>query len=162
MNDSTQIQANPDVPRQNPVLLPLNVFVGEWEMQASIGERTLGIGRTVFSWLEGGAFLMQRSEVESAEFPTATILIGRDESAEEYCMLYFDSRGISRVYQMSLSEDGIWKMWREAPGFFQRFTGKISKDGNTITARWERSNSGVFWEHDFDLTYTRLEQSEEE
>ena len=77
-------------------------------------------------------------------------------------MLYFDSRGISRVYQMSLSEDGIWKMWREAPGFFQRFTGKISKDGNTITARWERSNSGVFWEHDFDLTYTRLEQSEEE
>ena len=162
MNDSTQIQANPDVPRQNPALVPLNVFVGEWEMRALIGERTLGVGRTVFSWLEGGAFLMQHSEVESAEFPMATILIGRDESADEYCMLYFDSRGVSRVYQMSLSEDGIWKMWREAPGFFQRFTGKISKDGNTITAHWERSNSGVFWEHDFDLTYTRLEQSEEE
>jgi hypothetical protein len=157
MNDNTQYQAAPDVPRQNPALIPLNVLVGEWDMQASIGDRPLGSGRTIFSWVEGGAFLMQRSEAEQAEFPTATILIGRDESSEVYSLLYFDSRDVSRVYQMSLSADGVWKMWREAPGFFQRFTGKISTDGNTITARWERSSDGQHWEQDFDLVYTRVE-----
>lgn len=161
MNDDTLFQTNAKTPGQNPVLVPLNVLVGEWDMRASFGDRTLGVGRTVFSWLEEGAFLVQHSEVEQADFPTATLLIGRDDSDETYCMLYFDSRGVSRVYQMSLSEDGVWKMWRDAPGFFQRFTGNISEDGKTITARWERSSNGVFWEHDFDLTYTKVEQAEE-
>ena len=144
----------------NPALSPLNILVGEWEMEASIGERSLGGGRTVFSWLEGGAFLVQRSEVEQAEFPTATILIGRDDSSEEYVMLYYNSREVSRVYRMSFSEDGVWKMWREAPGFFQRFSGTISPDGKTITAQWERSSNGIFWEEDFDLIYTRVEPTE--
>ena len=70
-------------------------------------------------------------------------------------MLYFDSRGVSRVYQMSLS-DGVWKMWREAPGFSQRFMGTWSSDGRTIRGRWEESGDGSHWEHDFDLTYTKV------
>ena len=56
---------------------------------------------------------------------------------------------------MSL-EDGAWKMWREAPGFSQRFMGTFSDDGNTITTRWEKSSDGVNWEHDLDLTYTMV------
>jgi len=161
MNDRPQTQANAQPTNPNPALAQLNVLVGEWDMQASIGDRSLGSGRTVFSWLEGGAFLAQHSEADQADFPTATILIGRDDASETYCMLYFDSRRVSRVYQMSLSESGVWKMWREAPGFFQRFTGKISADGNIITASWERSSNGVFWEQDFDLTYTRVAQADE-
>ena len=160
MDDRPQIQANAEPSNPNAALAQLNVLVGEWDMQASIGDRTLGSGRTVFSWLESGAFLAQHSEVDQEDFPTATLLIGRDDASETYCMLYFDSRGVSRVYQMSLSATGVWKMWREAPGFFQRFTGKISPDGNRITAGWERSNNGVFWEQDFDLTYTRVDQAD--
>ena len=71
-------------------------------------------------------------------------------------MLYTDARGVYRVYPMSLG-DGVWKMWREAPGFFQRFTGTVSRDGNTITSCWEKSRDGSRWEHDFDVTYTKVQ-----
>jgi hypothetical protein len=84
-----------------------------------------------------------------------TWIIGPDDAAGTYCVLHYDSRGVSRIYQMSLS-DGVWKVWRDFPGFSQRFSGNFSEDGNTITASWEKSVDGSKWEHDFDLTYTKL------
>jgi hypothetical protein len=33
---------------------------------------------------------------------------------------------------------------------------RINEDGSTITACWEKSSDGTNWEHDFDLTYTRV------
>lgn len=151
---------------QNPVLRRLDALVGEWEMQSTVGGQPVGRGRTAFEWLEGGAFLVQHSDgeptdlapgewVANSPFPLVTI-IGLDDSAERFCVLYADSRGVFRVYQMSLS-DGLWKMWREAPGFFQRFTGTFSDDASTISGRWEASNDGSNWETDFNLTYTKVE-----
>lgn len=70
-------------------------------------------------------------------------------------MLSWDSRGIARIYQMSL-QDGVWKQWRNAPGFWQRFEGTFSADGRSITGRAEKSVDGVRWELDFELTYTRV------
>ena len=69
-------------------------------------------------------------------------------------MPYYDSRGVSRVYHMTFA-GRVWRMWREAPGFWQRFTGTLADDGATITAAWEKSPDGVAWEHDFDMIYTR-------
>jgi len=69
-------------------------------------------------------------------------------------MLYSDERGVARIYQMSL-EGGVWKMWRDSPGFSQRVTGTISSDGNTITWHGELSYDGSNWEQDLDVTYTR-------
>jgi hypothetical protein len=68
---------------------------------------------------------------------------------------YYDSRGVARVYQMSLT-DGVWKVWRDAPGFSQRFSGTMSPEGTTIEGAWEKSRDGVQWEHDFRLTYTKV------
>ena len=87
--------------------------------------------------------------------PSAVEIIGCDETAESFTLLYFDSRGVSRVCEMML-KDGLWKIWRTSPGFSQRFTGTFSPDGNTITSSWERLTEGVNWEHDFDLTYTKI------
>lgn len=154
-DDNANAQANPQTARPNPALSRLDVFVGEWETEASIGGQSIGHGRAVFEWLEGGAFLIQHWDVEEAEFPNATAIFGPDDSTETYCMLYFDSRGVSRIYQMSLS-DGVWKMWREAPGFWQRFMGTFSDDGRSIRGGWEKSKDGSDWEHDFDLTYTKV------
>jgi hypothetical protein len=50
----------------------------------------------------------------------------------------------------------VWKIWREAPGFSQRFSATLSDDGTLIMGTWEKSPDGTSWEHDFDLTYTRL------
>ena len=146
---------NMQTPKPNAALRRLEVLVGEWEIAVSVGGNPLGRGRTTFAWLEGGAFLGQHSGAEQAEFPIATTIIGPDDTNTTWCMLYFDSRGVSRVYQMSLS-DGVWKLWREAPGFSQRFTGTLSADDKVITGRWEKSFDGSNWEHDFDLTYTKL------
>jgi hypothetical protein len=89
------------------------------------------------------------------EFETVEAVIGRDESAETYSMLYFDSRGVSRIYEMSL-EGGVWKTHREAPGFWQRFTATFNDDGTTINGCWEKSSDGSIWELDLNWSYTRI------
>jgi hypothetical protein len=143
--NKSQSQQHP--PKRNPALKALDALVGEWEMTNSLFPEH---GRVTFEWLGGGAFLAEKMGND------AIWLIGRDESLEIYHVLYFDSRGVSRVYEMSLEKD-TWKIWRNSPGFSQRFTGKFSKDGHTITAKWEKSSDGSTWEHDFDLIYTRIE-----
>jgi hypothetical protein len=106
------------------------------------------LAQVAFDWLEDGAFMIEH-------FATSTWVIGPDDSNETYSVLYHDERGVSRVYQMSLDKD-VWKVWRNAPGFSQRFEGKFSAAGDTITARWEKSFDGSTWEHDFNLTYKRV------
>jgi hypothetical protein len=68
--------------------------------------------------------------------------------------LYADERGVARIYQVSL-EGGVWKMWRDSPGFSQRMTGTFSEDGDTITVHGELSRDASHWEQDLDVTYTR-------
>jgi len=144
----------------NPALERLGVFVGEWNIEITSmsfqADKTAVVrGRTSFDWIEGGAFLIQHSELPNSDFPRSTSVIGPDDTAETYSMLYFDSRGVSRIYQMSLSGD-VWKLWRDLPGFSQRFMGTFSEDHNLITARWEKSSNGSNWELDFNLTYIRV------
>jgi hypothetical protein len=66
-----------------------------------------------------------------------------------------DARGVYRVYQMS-TVDGVWKLWRDSPGFFQRFTGTFGDDGDSIGGGWEKSPDGSNWETDFEVTYARV------
>jgi hypothetical protein len=145
--------------QRNSALERLAIFVGEWNLEiTSMSFHTdpsaVEHGRTSFDWLEGGAFLIQHSEISATDFPRSTAVIGPDDEAETYSMLYFDSRGVSRIYRMTF-HGGIWTLWRDFPGFSQRFHGMFSEDHNTITARWEKSSDGSHWERDFDLTYTR-------
>ncbi|MCI0712105.1 MAG: hypothetical protein L0154_18260 [Chloroflexi bacterium] len=146
--------------QQNPALKDLAVLVGDWDMELSNASflpdssATLP-GRASFEWLEQGAFVILRQGSEQSGAPSSKWIIGRDDSTGTYKLLYFDSRGVSRIYTMSF--DGrVWKKWREASGFHQRFTGTFSDDGNRITGSWEMSSDGTNWEHDFDLTYTRV------
>ena len=136
----------------NPALKDLEALIGEWEVEVPQfpGQR----GQAVFEWLEGGSFLRFHADAPDPA-PSATLIISRDDVSEDYTIFHYDSRGVSRVYQMSFGA-GIWKMWRQAPGFSQRFSGTLSGDGNSIRGRWEKSPDGSRWEHDFDLVYTKL------
>ena len=51
---------------------------------------------------------------------------------------------------------GEWKPDFTPLDFSQRFTGTFSDDGKTIAGPWEISHDGKTWEHDFDLTYTKV------
>jgi hypothetical protein len=143
----------------NPSLKDLEVFVGTWKLELRFPNDPPGTVQTqaAFEWLEDGAFLVMHSGTKGEGTPYAYCVIGRDNGVEDYTMLYFDNRGVSRIYNMSF-KDGIWTQWRDAdPNFRQRFTGKFSADRNTITAKWENASGGSGdWNHDFDLIYTRV------
>jgi hypothetical protein len=146
--------------QHNPALKHLEGLFGDWEMELSNASflhspSDTAKGPVSFEWLQDGAFLVMRMGDKQADPPDAMWLIGRDESTPNYTVLYYDARSVSRVYEMSFS-DGVWKMWRESPGFWQRYEGTLSNNGNTITAHWEKSSDGTKWEHDFDLTYTKV------
>jgi hypothetical protein len=146
--------------KRSPALERLDVFVGEWDIEITAmsfhaDKTTVVRGHASFKWIEDGACLAQHSKIPDSDFPRSTSVIGPDDKAESYCMLYFDSRGVSRIYQMSLSED-TWKLWRDFPGFSQRFIATISQDGIVMSGRWEQSSDGSNWELDFNETYTRV------
>ena len=141
----------------NPALEPLSVLVGEWDTIGThrlIPNTTLH-GHTSFSWFEGGAFLMMRSEIEEkVGIPSGVAIFGSDDVAEAYFMLYFDERGVSRKFEVAL-RDNVVKFWRNAPGFSQQFTGTITAKGETIIGIWELSEDDSTWKRDLELTYTR-------
>jgi hypothetical protein len=152
-------KAKQPVPEPNPALKEIGILAGEWKMELFNSTflpnpSDIVKGTVYFEWVEDGAFLEMRQGDKRPAPPAAIWLIGRDESSGKYEVLYFDARGVSRIYQMSF-DGSLWKMWRESPGFSQRFEGKLSQGGSTIDARWEKTTDGVTWEHDFDMKYTR-------
>jgi hypothetical protein len=140
----------------------LDVLLGEWSTEARFPGLSPGDvrGRVSFEWMAGERFLIQRWEVPIPEAPDGLAIIGHDEGRGTLLQHYFDSRGVARVYEMSL-EGGVWKLWREQPDFSpldfaQRFEGTFSDDGDTINGRWDIRHGGGDWEKDFDLDYRRL------
>ena len=139
----------------------LKPLLGEWSLAAEFeGLPPMSDGASVsFEWLPGGMFLIERWEIPVQEAPDGIEIIGADPGSEgNYLHHYFDSRGVARVYKMSL-EGGVWKLWRDAPDFSpldfsQRYTGTFGDDGTSIAGAWEIKH-GEAWEHDFGLTYTK-------
>lgn len=142
----------------NPALEPASALLGTWNTTGThpLVPGTTFHGRASFAWMEGGAFLIMRSEIDEAEIPSGIGIIGTDDATDECSMLYFDERGVSRRYEVSF-RDHEWRWWRNASGFSQRVTATISPDGRTMIARGELSRDGVSWEADMALTYTRAE-----
>ena len=142
----------------NPALAALQFLAGRWDMELSEAAflpepGTKVRGSVTVEWIEQGAALAMR--MGDAATPTATWIIGRDESGSGYHILYADDRGVSRVYQMSLS-DRSWRIWRDTPEFSQRFEAEVSADRDEITGTWQKSSDGgKTWEHDFNVRYSR-------
>lgn len=141
----------------NPALESFRALIGTWDTIGTHGlvSDTMLHGRTSFEWLENGAFLIMRSEIDDPRFPQGIAIFGSDDTEEEHYMLTFDERGVSRKHEVTLREN-IWKWWRNAPGFFQRYEGIIVDDGNTIIGKGELSKDGLSWEKDLNLTYKRV------
>jgi hypothetical protein len=143
--------------KPNPALEPFGVLVGTWK---TIGTHPMVPGktfhgRTSFEWIEKGAFLMMKSRIDEPEIPSGISIFGTDDSADECYVLYFDERGVSRKYEVSLQGREM-KWWRNDPKLSQRMTSTISADGRTIVVRGEMSRDGGAWEGDLELTYTRV------
>lgn len=144
--------------KPNPLLQAFGILVGTWTTLGThpLVPGTTFHGRTTFSWIEGGAFLAMRSQIDEPTIPSGIAIIGTDDATGECSMLYFDERGVSRRYQTRL-DGNEWRWWRDASDFSQRFVGTIAADGRTIVSRGEYSRNGGAWESDLALTYRRVE-----
>ena len=148
---------------RSPALAALDLFVGEWSMVAGFDQAPTPAGdaRVVFEWLPGEQFLVERWQVPVPAAPDGIAVIGLDPSDEgRYLQHYFDSRGVARVYTMTLTGD-VWTLWRDAADFSplefrQRYTATISEDRRAIAGAWEICHDGSTWEHDFDLSSEKL------
>jgi hypothetical protein len=145
----------------NPALKDVAFLEGEWSMELSnasfLPDPNQKIPSEVrFKWLQSGAVLVMEQGQWESDAQAANWIVGRDDTSDNYTVLYNDKRGVSRVYDMSF-HGSTWKMWRAEPGFRQRFEGKISDDKKTVKSYWEKSlDKGKTWSHDFDMTFTRL------
>jgi hypothetical protein len=149
----------------------LNRLVGTWATDAT-HPALPGLvvhGTTVIEWLEGERFQIHRARIDHPDFPDSISIVGitgNDRvagpsnsgpavaAASRLCMHYFDSRGVFRVFDVSIDDAG-WRFWRDAPGFSQRFTGTFADGGETIHGHSELCRDDVNWNQDLQITYRR-------
>jgi hypothetical protein len=143
--------------KTNPSLKPFEPLIGEWRTTGThplVPGKTFH-GRASFSWIEGGAFLIWRSEIDEPGIPSGTAILGSDDAEGTFSMLYFDERGVSRKYGVTISGD-VMTWSRDDPKFRQRMTLTIDADGTRIVSKGEMSREGKPWEGDLELTYERI------
>ncbi|MGV3712263.1 hypothetical protein [Pseudolysinimonas sp.] len=145
-----------DQPTAENALARLERLVGTWEVEATWPENRIGPahGTTTIAWHDSKAHLVVRSTVDLPEVPDSTSIIGCDGASDAYVQLYADSRGVSRVFRMSIDERE-WMLWRDGIPFAQRFVVHASDDGDTMTGGWEIEEDGVL-HHDFAIVYRRV------
>jgi hypothetical protein len=130
------------------VIEPLKPFIGTWHVKSSLGDVR---AMATFEWALGGAFLLQRQEIDLPEAPDALCLIGAEGA--HFAQHYFDSRGVVRKYTMTFNGE-LWTLERDDEDFAQRYTGEFS--GNLIEGQWEIKQPGEKnWRKDFELSYER-------
>ena len=57
-----------------------------------------------------------------------------------------------RTYGISL-DDGILRIWRDAPGFDQRFSATVGPDG--FEGQWQLAQTPDDWQDDLKMVYRR-------
>jgi hypothetical protein len=134
----------------------LDLLVGTW---SAVGSHPMLPGKTLhgkvsFGWMADQSFLVMHSDPKEPEVPTSVSVVGYDDDGDGYSMMYFDSRNVARIYAMTLTPK-LWRLWRDAPGFAQRFEGTFKDGGQTIVGLWELCTDGKTWKPDLEMTYTR-------
>ena len=154
-------------PVSNTQLPLLNRLVGAWTTEAThpMMPGVVVHGTVMVEWFEGEKFLLHRAHTDHPDFPDALSVIGdmgHDRADAEapaasdssLRMHYFDSRGVFRVCETSISDDA-WSWWRIVDGFSQRFTGQFADGGDTIVGLCQLRRDNVHWKDDLAITYRR-------
>jgi hypothetical protein len=142
-------------------LEPFQALIGKWtiEMTHPMVEDTVVRGRVTYEWLEGGRFLIQRAVNEHPDFPDSLCVIGVMEGENDLSMQYFDSRGVHRVYEIGFDGREL-TLERDAPGFAQRCSAKLSDDGSNLAGVWQLNEDDQGYRDDLAFTYRRASGSD--
>ena len=140
----------------NSRLDSLNPLIGTWTVTGShpmVPGKTFH-GRTSFERHAGGAFILMHSEMDEPEIPSAVAILGSDQDPDRITMLYFDERGVSRKFDVSVDGDTV--LWRrENAKFSQEMKLTVAAAGDRIDQTGRMSQDGGPWEADLALTYVR-------
>ena len=138
---------------RDPALEPFDALIGTWASEATHPAFDAVVpGSMTFEWLEGGHFLVWRSRSQHESFPDSISVIGAPEAGDGLVMEYFDSRGVRRTYRVSLG-DGVLRIWRDAPGFAQRFSATLGRD--SFEGLWQLARTPGDWHDDLRVSYRR-------
>jgi hypothetical protein len=139
---------------RDPALEPFAALIGTWATDATHPMFDGSVPGTItWEWLEGGHFVVQRSHNEHESFPDAICVIGAPEDGEGLVMEYFDSRGVRRTYGIAL-EDGVLRIWRDHPGFDQRYAATPADD--EFEGIWQLARERGEWKDDLRMVYRRV------
>lgn len=128
-------------------------LVGEWTTEAThpAVPGTVVHGTARVEWLAGERFLIFRARTDHPDFPDSISVIGDIDGLR---MHYFDSRGVHRIYEMTVSEEG-WEIARDAPEFSQRLWVTFTDEDNTMIGKSKLSEDGETWNDDLAIKYSR-------
>jgi Protein of unknown function (DUF1579) len=142
-----------------PEHVRLAVLVGRWRTRGRTRKMPEAAAAEIdaldtYEWLPGRFSLLHTVDacvgdvhVEGAE------IIGWDPTRNTYVTQYFGSDGPNSYEARLAEEDGalVWSMRSAA----DRFTGRFSDDGDTITGHWEQLDVEEKWQPWMDITLTR-------
>ena len=130
-----------------------DALIGTWDTVATHPKVDAEVpGVVTFEWLEGRKFLIMRSRNEHEQFPDSISVIGAPEEGDGLVMEYFDSRGVRRTYGIAL-EAGVLRIWRDHPGFDQRFEAPLADDA--FEGLWQLAEERGEWRDDLRVVYRR-------
>ncbi|HET6505624.1 MAG TPA: hypothetical protein VFG42_02435 [Baekduia sp.] len=131
-----------------------DTLIGHWSTESTHPKLDAAVtGHTTFEWLPGDRYLIQRAHNDHESFPDSISVIGPRESGDSLLMEYFDSRGVRRTYDISC-DAGTLHIWRDAPGFDQRYTAAL--DDESFTGLWQLAESPGAWHDDVAVSYHRI------
>ncbi|MGH2743712.1 MAG: hypothetical protein ACRDN8_14805 [Thermoleophilaceae bacterium] len=139
--------------QRDPALQPFEQLIGTWGTEAThpMVDEVVS-GSVAYEWLEGGHFLIQRSRMDHERFPDSISVVGAPESGDGLVMESFDSRGVRRTYGVAL-DDGVLRLWRDHPGFDQRFSAPLASD--RFDGLWQLAREPGDWHDDLAVAYRR-------
>jgi hypothetical protein len=133
-------------------------LVGAWTTEATHPALpgTTVSGTAEVQWLEGERFLIFRAHNDHPDFPDSISILGDADGLRWH---YFDSRGVHRIYELCVTDDG-WEIARDAAGtdesaFSQRLTLTFEDGDDTMEGRSAISYDNETWEDDLQITYRR-------
>lgn len=133
-NNNDRAATLPKTP--NPALKKLNHLLGDWK-QAGAWE-----GTASYEWMDGGFFMIQRFTGNTPDGHYEGIeYICFDEDTQTLRSHLMDTNGSNFTYTYEINDDDpenvTATIWFGEKGSDNFLSGKMSKDGNTLTGRWQ-------------------------